>query len=80
MPTPPITNLPDLMSAKIAYEARNKTNACALVLPASSRFADSRPPSLIGLSVAFDAALMPAQAIFFDNPEHFARYTSTLTK
>ena len=78
MATPPITTLPDLMRAKIDYELRTGSDACALVLPAVNRFARSTPQSLLGLSVAFDAALAPFQAIFFDNPAHFARYTSKL--
>lgn len=78
MPTPPITNLPDLMRAKIDYELRTGSDACALVLPAVNRFAQSSPQSLLGLSVAFDPGLLPCQAIFFDSPALFARYKSQL--
>ena len=80
MATPPITTLPDLMRAKIDYELRTGCDACALVLPAVNRFAQSTPQSLMGLSVAFDAALAPFQAIFFDRPEHFARYKAGLSR
>jgi hypothetical protein len=78
MPTPPVQTLSDLMRAKIDYELRTGSDACALVLPAANRFARSSPQSLLGLSVAFDAALAPFQAIFFDRPEHFARYAAKL--
>ena len=78
MATPPITNLPDLMRAKLDYELRTQTDACAIVLPATNRFATTAPQSLLGLSVAFDPGLLPCQAIFFDSPALFARYKSQL--
>lgn len=78
MPTPPIATLPDLMRARIDYELRTGSQACAVILPAVNRFAKTRPQSVLGLSAAFDAALHPFQVLFFDNPQHFARYRSRI--
>lgn len=43
MPTPPVQNLPDLMRAKLDYELRTGSDACAVVLPAVNRFARTQP-------------------------------------
>lgn len=78
MPTPTIQTLPDLMRARLDYELRTGSNACAVILPAANRFARGQPHSVLGLSAAFDATLQPFQVLFFNDPRHFARYRSQI--
>jgi hypothetical protein len=76
--TPPIHTVPDLNNAMISFEVTHLATPLAVVLPASSRFADTRPSHLCGIAVAFDPGLLPHQALFFSDHHQFTRYTSQI--
>jgi hypothetical protein len=76
--TPPIHTISDVTLAASAFEAAHLATPVAVVLPACSRFAATRPSHLCGLAVAFDAGLLPHQALFFSEQHHFTRYSSQI--
>jgi hypothetical protein len=75
---PPIRTVTDFANAAASFEATNPAKPIAVVLPASSRFAATSPAHLCGLAVAFDAGLLPHQALFFADHHQFSRYTSQI--
>lgn len=75
-----IITLNDFIHSMTDFIIRSPRKPVAAVLPASSPLAQLGQPSIMGLSIAADNALLPSQVLFFTCPQEFTRYTSQIRK